>query len=323
MANNYLSVAMCTYNGGRYLSEQLESIALQSSLPGELVICDDGSTDGSIDIIKSFVRNAPFKVRLTINTKKLGATKNFEKAIDSCSGELIALSDQDDFWNPEKLRLIQSKFNHSSRVGLVFTDADIVDDGRNSLGYRLWESVGFNKAKQHRATQGELFRLLLKRNYVTGATLAFRAYFKKSILPIPEIFVHDAWIAIILSFLTDIAIIPEPLIQYRQHADNQIGAIKTLFGKRLREVLKSNKYTYLHEADKYILVFERLLEMHDSSKITSLCTGLEAKINHLENRARMRMQPALRFGLALRELVNLRYHYFSDGWLSFGRDLFG
>ena len=323
MANNYLSVAMCTYNGGRYLSEQLESIALQSSLPGELVICDDGSTDGSIDIIKSFARNAPFKVRLTINTKQLGATKNFEKAIDSCSGEIIALSDQDDFWNPEKLRLIQSKFNHSSRVGLVFTDADIVDDGRNSLGYRLWESVGFNKAKQHRATKGDLFRVLLKRNYVTGATLAFRAHFKKCILPIPEIFVHDAWIAIILSFLTDIAIIPEPLIQYRQHADNQIGAIKILFGKRLREVLKSNKYTYLHEADKYILVFERLLEMNNSSKITSLCTGLEAKINHLENRARMRMQPALRFGLALRELVNLRYHYFSDGWLSFGRDLLG
>jgi glycosyltransferase involved in cell wall biosynthesis len=323
MANNYLSVAMCTYNGGRYLSEQLESIAFQSSLPGELVICDDGSTDASIDIIKAFARKAPFNVCLTINAKRLGATKNFEKAIDSCSGEIIALSDQDDFWKPEKLRLIQSKFNHSSRVGLVFTDADIVDDGLNSLGYRLWESVGFNKAKGRQATKGDLFRILLKRNYVTGATLAFRAHFKESILPIPEIFVHDAWIAIILSFLTDTAIIPESLVQYRQHTNNQIGAIKTLFGKRLREVLKSDKYTYLHEADKYILVFERLLELKSSSKGTSLFTELEGKINHLQNRARMRMQPGLRFGLALRELVNLRYHYFSDGWLSFGRDLLG
>jgi glycosyltransferase involved in cell wall biosynthesis len=323
MTNKYLSVAMCTCNGGRYLPEQLESIACQSSLPGELVICDDRSTDGSIDIIKTFARNAPFNVCLTINSERLGTTKNFEKAIDSCSGEIIALSDQDDFWNPEKLRLIQAQFRNSSRVGLVFTDADIVDDGRNSLGYRLWESVGFNQAKQRQTTKGDLFGVLLKHNYVTGATLAFRAHFKKSILPIPEIFMHDAWIAIILSFLTDIAIIPDPLIQYRQHAGNQIGAIKILFGKRLREVLKSDKYTYLKEADKYILVFKRLLELNNSSKVTSLCTGLEAKITHMQNRARMRMQPALRFGLALRELVNLRYRYFSEGWLSFGRDLLG
>jgi glycosyltransferase involved in cell wall biosynthesis len=323
MVNNYLSVAMCTYNGERYLSEQLESIASQINLPGELVICDDGSTDSSVDIIKAFARHAPFKVSLHINSERLGATKNFAKAIDSCSGEIIALSDQDDFWNPEKLGLIQAKFRNSSRVGLVFTDADIVDDGLNSLGYRLWESVGFNKAKQRQATKGDLFGVLLKRNYVTGATLAFRAHFKKNIFPIPESFVHDAWIAIILAFLTDIAIIPDPLIQYRQHADNQIGAMKTLLGKRLREVLKSDKYTYLNEADKYLLVFKRLLEINNSSKVTSWCTGLEGKINHLQNRARMRMQPWLRLGLALRELVNLRYHYFSDGWLSFGRDLLG
>jgi glycosyltransferase involved in cell wall biosynthesis len=323
MANTYLSVAMCTYNGGRYLSEQLESIALQSSLPGELVICDDGSTDASIAIIKAFARHAPFRVCLTINAKRLGATKNFAKAIDSCSGEIIALSDQDDIWNPEKLRFIQSKFSHSSRVGLVFTDADIVDAGLNPLGYRLWESVGFSQAKGRRATKGDLFRILLKRNYVTGATLAFRAHFKESLLPIPEIFVHDAWIALILSSLTDTAIIPESLIQYRQHADNQIGARKTLFGKRLREVLKSDKYTYLHEADKYLLVFQRLLELNNSSRGTSRFTELAGKINHLQNRARMRMQPRLRFGLALRELVNLHYHYFSDGWLSFGRDLLG
>ena len=182
MTNNYLSVAMCTYNGARYLPEQLESIASQSSLPKELVVCDDGSTDGSIDIIKAFAREAPFKVSLHINSQRLGTTKNFEKAIDSCFGEIIALSDQDDFWSPDKLRLIQSQFCGSSRVGLVFTDAEIVDERLNSLGYRLWESVGFNKAKQSQANRGDLFRVLLKRNYVPGATLAFRTHFKNIIL---------------------------------------------------------------------------------------------------------------------------------------------
>ena len=321
MNNNKLSIAMCTYNGARYLSEQLESIALQSSLPQELVICDDGSTDGSIDIIKAFARNAPFKVFLNISSQHLGSTKNFERAIDTCSGEIIALSDQDDFWNPEKLRLIQSEFCKSSRIGLVFTDAEIVDDGLNSLGYRLWESVGFDKAKQSQAIKGSLFRVLLRRNYVTGATLAFRSHFKKGILPIPEIFVHDAWIAIILSFLTDTAIIPEPLIRYRQHAGNQIGAIKIEFGKRFRECLRSDKFTYLNEADKYILVFKRFLEINNAANETSIITGLKAKINHLQSRAKIRIQPGLRFSLVVKELVNLRYHYFSDGWLSFGRDL--
>lgn len=312
---------MCTYNGARYLPEQLESIALQTSLPQELVICDDGSTDGSIDIIKIFERNAPFKVSLNITSQHLGSTKNFERAIDSCSGEIIALSDQDDFWNPEKLRLIQSEFYNSSRIGLVFTDAEIVDDGLNSLGYRLWESVGFDKAKQSQATKGNLFKVLLRRNYVTGATLAFRSHFKKGILPIPETFVHDAWIAIILSFLTDTAIIPEPLIRYRQHAENQIGAVKIVFGKRFRASLRSDKYTYLHEADKYILVLKRLLDTNNSAKAASLISGLKAKINHLQRRAKIRMQPRLRFGLVLKELVNFHYHYYSDGWVSFGRDL--
>ena len=321
MTNNYLSVAMCTYNSALYLPEQLESIAFQSRLPQEMVICDDGSTDGSIDILKAFALKAPFKVSLNIAKKRLGPTKNFEKAIDLCSGEIIALADQDDMWNPEKLRLIQSRFCGSSRIGLVFTDAEIVDEGLNSLGYRLWESVGFNKAKQIQAAKGDLFRVLLQRNYVTGATLAFRSPFKKVILPIPEIFVHDAWIAIILAFLADIAIIPEPLIKYRQHADNQIGAIKRGFGKRFRASLRSDKNTYLHEAEKYILVLKRLLEMDNASKKASMITELEAKIDHLRKRAKIRIQPRSRFGLVVKELVNLRYHHYSDGLLSFGRDL--
>src|SRR5258708_37621369 len=108
MKEQLLSVAMCTYNGARFLPEQLESIAAQTKLPDELVVCDDRSTDGSVEIIRSFAQRAPFEIRLDINANNLGSTKNFEKAIGLCQGEIIALADQDDVWCPQKLSRIAS-----------------------------------------------------------------------------------------------------------------------------------------------------------------------------------------------------------------------
>src|SRR6266849_5683432 len=117
---------MCTYNGARFLSEQLESIAAQTRVPDELVVCDDGSTDETVEIIKAFVERAPFAVRLEINANNLGSTKNFEKAIGLCQGEIIALADQDDVWYPKKLELLESVFLARPSVGAVFSDADVM-----------------------------------------------------------------------------------------------------------------------------------------------------------------------------------------------------
>ena len=86
-----ISVAMCTYNGGRYLQEQLESIALQSRLPMELVVCDDQSTDDTISILKRFQSEAPFTVKVVRNSQRLGSTQNFDQAIGLARGDLIAL----------------------------------------------------------------------------------------------------------------------------------------------------------------------------------------------------------------------------------------
>ena len=94
MEKHRLSIALCTYNGAQFLPAQLESMAAQTRLPDELVVCDDQSTDGSVEIIKSFAHHAPFAIRLEINAKNLGSTKNFEKAIGLCRGEIIGLSDQ-------------------------------------------------------------------------------------------------------------------------------------------------------------------------------------------------------------------------------------
>ena len=86
-----ISIAMCTYNGSRFLGEQLKSLAEQTMLPSELIICDDASTDATSAIVKGFADEAPFPVRLIRNEVTLGSTKNFEKAICLCAGEAIAL----------------------------------------------------------------------------------------------------------------------------------------------------------------------------------------------------------------------------------------
>src|SRR5215510_13144854 len=98
-----ISIAMCTHNGAPYLAEQLNSILAQTRLPDEVVVCDDCSSDNSRAILESFASKAPFLVSLQFNEQRLGSTKNFEKTIELCQGDVIALCDQDDVWSIEKL----------------------------------------------------------------------------------------------------------------------------------------------------------------------------------------------------------------------------
>jgi glycosyltransferase involved in cell wall biosynthesis len=322
MGNNSLSVALCTYNGSQYLPDQLHSIAQQTRLPDELIIADDRSTDDTLKIIDDFKRSAGFPVHININHKNLGVTPNFEQAISLCTGDIIVLSDQDDWWHPEKLRHILAEFSKSPKVGLVFSNAEMVDESLRPLGYCLWERVGFHSDKQLQAIKGNLFSLLLKENYVTGATMAFRSHFRRAILPIPLNFVHDAWIAVIISAMADVVLIPDPLIKYRLHAGNQIGVMTLGFAGRWRRALKADENTYVTQAEGYSRVLERLAVMRDAPKIAHRINEVQGKLNHLHQRAKMRQEPMARFVLAFKELVHLRYHHYSSGWASFAKDVF-
>lgn len=322
MGKQRLSVAMCTYNGAQYLREQLDSIASQTRLPDELVVCDDRSHDDTIEIVKTFASKAPFPVRLTINEENLGSTKNFEKAIELCEGDIIALSDQDDVWHPEKLMRIEAVFSTSPRIGAVFTDAEVVVEDLYPLGYRLWQSVRFSRIEQKRVTKGSAVKVLLKHNVVTGATMAFRAEFKELILPIPASWVHDGWIALIIAFLADLAIIHEPLIKYRQHSKNQIGAIRKGFGQQLTKAKQTDSNTYITGLNQYMAAHERLLTISNGSYHKEVISQLEAKMAHLHARADMPKRQLQRLPMVIKELVTLRYHRYSNGWKSAAKDLF-
>lgn len=257
---------MCTYNGAAYLPEQLESLAAQTRRPNELVVCDDASDDSRTrEILKAFARKAPFRVRLYVNSQNLGSTKNFEKAIRCCRGDTILLSDQDDVWNQNKLARIENAFLAAPEVGLVFSDAEVVDENLNTIARGLWESDVFASESHELVKQAEIFQLLLRGNVVAGATLAFRSRLKRLVLPIPDetVLQHDAWIALIISAVAPVIFVNEGLIKYRQHAGQQIGvSIKgSKYETRDSPLIRRTRRTRypFGETDAFKTVYARLV----------------------------------------------------------------
>jgi glycosyltransferase involved in cell wall biosynthesis len=319
-----VSIALCTFNGEKFLKEQLDSFSHQAILPDELIICDDHSTDSTIQIIESFQQSAPFNVQLYINESQLGSTKNFERAISVSKGDVIFLSDQDDWWYPEKIRIISDCFKgkYGGLFGGVFSDAEIVGETLNYQNRNLWDSIGFDKKKRKNFSEGDPLPMLLRRNVVTGATMAFDVKFKNLLLPIPEVWIHDAWISLLLACASHFQMIEQPLIKYRQHGLQQIGIRKPPITQKFEESLQNNEDFYLHEAEKFKLVQERLLGFSSRIKDPHSVELLTEKIDHLETRAVMRNHDLSRIAIPLKELASGRYHKYSLGWNSFFKDLF-
>ena len=321
MAIHKLSVALCTRNGSRFLREQLQSITAQSRIPDELVVCDDGSVDATPQIVDEFAQQVPFPVRWHTQATPMGSTKNFEKAISLCVGDVIVLSDQDDVWLADRLQATESAFQSDAAAGAFFSDAEIVDDSLNPLGYRLWSVVHFGRSEQEAVRQGRTVPLLLRRNVVTGATLAFRSEFRELILPIPGGWVHDAWISLLIGAASKLLFEVRPLIKYRQHTENQIGALKRGFGEQLEDARQTHSEVYAAAAANFAVARERLLGAKEMAISPELLRLLDGKIAHMNARAALPRSRLRRLPVALRELAAGRYHCYSNSWKSFARDL--
>jgi glycosyltransferase involved in cell wall biosynthesis len=321
-----IAVAMCTFNGSRFVAEQLASISNQTRLPDELVICDDGSDDGTPDIVTAFATDAPFPVRIQVNERRLGSTRNFEAAIALCSGDIIALADQDDRWRADKLSIIESCFLNNPEIGLVFTDAEMVDDHMQPLGCRLWERVGFDEEKKRLIKAGRPLEVLLPGWTVTGATMAFRSSFRELFLPIPGklAMIHDGWTALVISAVADVVFIEEPLIKYRQHRHQQIGAPAKDQPPASRweavqlSLKRVNSYSAAISTAQNLS--QRLIERRNGADFQKPLSELAHRIKHLSARANL---PEHRFNRAIaiaKELLSSRYHLYSKGINSAAKD---
>lgn len=316
------SIALCTYNGEKYLQAQLDSYALQTQLPDELIVCDDCSSDATVNIVRQFSVNAPFAVKYYVNEKNIGSTKNFEKTISLCSGEIIFLSDQDDVWKKEKIATICQVFANHQETGLVFTDASVVEDDLNSIGYCLWKSVGFNLGQQKKFSSGNAIEVLLKQNVVTGATMAFRSKFVKNFVPIPKNWVHDGWIAFFIASLSDLSFISEPLISYRQHSSNQVGGRKKSFLKKIQHSRITGADAYLEVAGQYAAMLASMEEINNDMLRADIKILVKDKVEHFQFRANLPPCFLKRVPAAWMELRKLRYQKYSGGWSSFFKDTF-
>ncbi len=311
-----VSVALCTYQGERFLAEQLESIAAQTLLPAEVVIGDDGSTDATVDIAARFAASAPFPVRIVENRATLGVAGNFSRAISRCEGSIVALADQDDVWMPAKLERLVAAIEARPEVGAAFSDAELVDGALRPLGRTMFDATRFTPRRQRRFRAGRGLDVLLARNVVCGATLAFRSSLRDLLLPVPTTGLHDMWLSTLLCAVTEVAVVAEPLVRYRQHGGNQVGAPAA--GLRSKLTRRRTQGVVGDERAHYRAMVARL-GAHPGRADRHAVDALEGKVRHLDVRYGLRHRRAVP---VLHELVLGRYHRYSRGLESAGYDLF-
>ncbi|OQX19022.1 MAG: hypothetical protein BWK76_05900 [Desulfobulbaceae bacterium A2] len=317
-----LSVCMATYNGARYLSQQLDSIAAQSRRPDELVVSDDCSIDDTPVIVRNFSRRAPFPVRLYTNEKNLGISANFQQAVQQADGDILLLCDQDDVWRAEKIRRVEEHFAQDPDSALVFHDTNVVDEHLRSLGYTFWDRVGFCARDRQRVVEGFGFDVLLAHSFVAGATLAFRARFRSLVLPLPEIWLYDAWIVLTIASVAKAQIIPAQLADYRQHPMQVMGGRRQGLWRSWREARHSvNAQYFVDMASRYDVLGRRLVARQVSLE-PRILPMIEARRRLCLARAAMRSRPLLRYPLLLREVLTGRYHRLANGWKSVALDVF-
>jgi glycosyltransferase involved in cell wall biosynthesis len=244
------SVALCTYNGSKFLKEQLNSILSQTVAVDEIIVCDDGSTDDTLSLLDSYREHFPFII-INRNTKTIGGKKNFEKALSLCTGDIIFLSDQDDVWHEKKVEIIVDYFSRVDICEGLFHNAGM------EQGSTLWDVLNFQLIRE-KLIPAQLFKAqLFYRNFVTGACLAIRKTALTHILPfqLMEHMWHDEWIAIVLSKRSSLHWLNQPLIYYRKHDEQQTDLPAEVDNKDLDKVTKAiylgnysafPLYTYFH-----------------------------------------------------------------------------
>lgn len=232
-SNNSLkvSVALATHNGERFIGEQIASILAQTLPVSEIVLSDDASSDRTVEIVEGLVAeyqkahgSAPELVVLR-NDPPLKVTQNFAQVIAHCTGDLIALCDQDDVWHPDRIERLAARFDELA-VQLVFSNARQVDANGAYLGHDLFEAMGMSAGERALVDDGRAFEQFMRRNLATGATVMFRRSLAELAAPFPDAWLHDEWLAVIAAAYDGVRIHDEALTDYRQHDKNEVGMSK-------------------------------------------------------------------------------------------------
>ena len=198
-----ISVCIATYNGERYIRQQIESIVCQLNVDDEIIVSDDGSTDGTLDIVKGI---GDKRIKIIEGPGRKSPILNFECALKASKGDFIFLSDQDDVWKPDKVEICMKwlKTYHC-----VVSDAEVTDNRLKPLYPSLYAIM--------QVRQGRIYNTVWKNGY-TGCCMAFRRDVVEASLPFPkDIPMHDIWIGNVAAYKYNVIFIPDRLIHFRRH----------------------------------------------------------------------------------------------------------
>ena len=280
-----VSIVIATYNGAAYLEEQLESIIAQTYPNIEIIASDDGSTDNTVEILLKYA-SAHKNFTLIKNATNLGYIKNFEQAMVAASGEYIAPCDQDDYWQPNKISLMVDAIEN---YPMLYCNSELVDDKLQSLGKKMSD-------KKNLATYTNCL-IFVTDNCIAGhATLLTKKLFLLAI-PFHQQIPHDWWLPYVATFYGGIKYLDIPLVKYRNHAGNFIGAIKikktknsisqkTVRKKKELEVIKERIKLFFEKCpETYIkekAVIQKIVKSYSSFSLVNNWnrTGLYLKYRH-------------------------------------------
>jgi glycosyltransferase involved in cell wall biosynthesis len=280
-----ISIALTTYNGEKYLQAQLDSFVAQTIQPSELIICDDGSTDNTLNILEVFKAQASFSVLIYKNVENLGYAQNFSKALSLCSGDIVFLSDQDDVWHTNKIEAMLAMFEANPKVQLLIHDLAFCN--------AVLEPTGETKLMRFSGAKNRC------NDYVTGMATAVRRSFLRLCLPIPQSAItHDVWLHNCAQSLGLKKVMTEVLAQYRRHEAN--ATIKS-------------KINSIHNNYKRFIPINNFTKLEKSG----LCIALE-RHRLLKNWIEVNSHQLIVNNLATQEYLNgfLQAHFLEMNFIS-------
>lgn len=216
-----IDILLATYNGEKFVKEQIESILNQSYADFNLIISDDASTDNTLNILEEYEKKDT-RIKVFKKEKNEGLIANFEFLLKNVTSDYFMFSDQDDIWKKDKIEKSINKLKEENS-GLVYTDLEIVDEELNVIYPSYWKYKQIYK----KIIKYNNFEALYLNNFVTGCTILAKSKYIKDILPLPrnsKFVLHDYWTALIISAKDKISYVEEPTIQYRQHKNNRVGS---------------------------------------------------------------------------------------------------
>ncbi|PPF41833.1 glycosyltransferase family 2 protein [Pseudoclavibacter sp. AY1F1] len=314
-----VTAVVCTYNGERFLEQQLLSILSQSHPVAEVIVSDDASQDGTVELARRVLEASDRAYRIYTRDEPLRVSGNFEFALGEARTDYLATSDQDDVWHPKKVEHLLAALVGDDQALLAHSDALLVDEDGEPIGGTLLDSLEITETEWRDYNNGRQLEALTARNFVTGATMMLRAslVFRAGNAPAP--WIHDEWLATTAALVNGLRVVREPLIDYRQHGGNQIGQTAPTLQVKIAQATKDGSADQLRRYRRAVALLKRVSELGGTPEQEA---HVRRKVAHERQRLQLPTSRIRRIPRVIKWTLRGRYGTYSRGSYDIARDLF-